>query len=150
MQAAPATPDALVTRLFEATLGAMDLFAVYLGDRLGYYRALAEGGPATSAELASRTGTAERYAREWLEQQAVTGVLAVDDAGAEATARRYALPAGHDEVLTDPDSLSAMAPMAQIFAGCVKPLPAVLEAYRTGGGVPYEDYGADLHEGQAG
>jgi len=60
----PATPDALVERLFEATLGAMDLFAVYLGDRLGYYRSLAGDGPATSTELAVRTGTAERYVRE--------------------------------------------------------------------------------------
>ncbi|MGI8976994.1 MAG: SAM-dependent methyltransferase, partial [Thermomicrobiales bacterium] len=66
------SPDDLVERLFAATLGAMDLFSVYLGDRLGYYRALAEGGAATSAELAQRTGTAERYAREWLEQQATT------------------------------------------------------------------------------
>jgi 2-polyprenyl-3-methyl-5-hydroxy-6-metoxy-1,4-benzoquinol methylase len=150
MQAAPATPDALVARLFEATLGAMDLFAVYLGDRLGYYRALAEGGPATSAELASRTDTHERYAREWLEQQAVTGILACEDPAADAGERRYRLPDGYEAVLVDPDSLTTMAPVAQIFAGCVKPLPALLEAFRTGGGVPYEEYGADLAEGQAG
>ena len=145
-----ASPDALVERLFGATIAAMDLFAVYLGDRLGYYRALADGGPATSGELARRTGTAERYAREWLEQQAVTGILACENPEAEATERRYRLPAGYEAVLVDPDSLTAMAPMAQIFAGCVKPLPTLLEAYRTGGGVPFEDYGADLAEGQAG
>jgi hypothetical protein len=51
---------------------------VYLGDRLGLFRALADGGPATSAELASRIGLDERYVREWLEQQAVTGILAAD------------------------------------------------------------------------
>lgn len=146
----PASSDALVERLFHATLGAMDLFAVYLGDRLGYYRSLAEGGPATSAELAERTGTAERYAREWLEQQAVTGILAVDDASVPIEARRFRLPEGYDAVLVDPDSPTTMTPMAQIFAGCVKPLPQLLEAFRTGGGVPYEDYGVDLHEGQAG
>ena len=128
----------------------MDLFAVYLGDRLGYYRALAEGGPATAGELAARTGTAERYAREWLEQQAVTGILACDNPGAAASERRYRLPDGYAAVLVDPDSPTAMAPMAQIFAGCVKPLPQILEAFRTGGGVPYEEYGADLAEGQAG
>ena len=54
------SPDALVERLFNSTIAAMDLFSVYLGDRLGYYRALADGGPATSSELAARTGTAER------------------------------------------------------------------------------------------
>jgi 2-polyprenyl-3-methyl-5-hydroxy-6-metoxy-1,4-benzoquinol methylase len=145
-----ATPEALVNRLFDATLGAMDLFSVYLGDRLGYYRSLANDGPATSAELANRTKTAERYAREWLEQQAVTGILACDNPDAPVAERRFSLPAGYEEVLVDPDSLTAMAPMAQIFAGCVYPLSAVLEAYRTGGGVPYADYGIDLHEGQAG
>lgn len=144
------SPDALAERLFGALIGAMDLFSVYLGDRLGFYRALAEGGPATSAELAARTGTAERYAREWLEQQAVTGILAVDDPAAGTAERTYHLPDGYADVLVNPDSLSIMTPMAQIFAGCVKPLPDLLEAFRSGGGVPFADYGADLAEGQAG
>ena len=148
--AEPAAPDALVERLFGATLGAMDLFAVYLGDRLGYYRALAKGGAATAGELAARTGTDARCTREWLEQQAVTGILACDDAAAPEAERRFRLPAGYEAVLVDPDSLSAMAPVAQIFAGCVAPLPQILEAFRTGNGVPYEDYGEDLAEGQAG
>jgi 2-polyprenyl-3-methyl-5-hydroxy-6-metoxy-1,4-benzoquinol methylase len=145
-----ASPEALVERLFQATIGAMDLFSVYLGDRLGFYRALANAGPATSAGLAARTGTAERYAREWLEQQAVTGFLVCENSTRNAADRRYSLPAGYEAVLADPESPTAMAPMAQIFAGTVKPLPALLEAYRTGGGVPFEDYGDDLAEGQAG
>jgi 2-polyprenyl-3-methyl-5-hydroxy-6-metoxy-1,4-benzoquinol methylase len=145
-----ASPDALIERLFTSTIAAMDLFSIYLGDRLGYYKALAEGGPATSAELAQRSSTAERYTREWLEHQAVTGFLAVENADADTADRRFRLPDGYEAVLVDPDSLTAMAPMAQIFAGCVKPLPALLEAYRTGGGVPFEDYGTDLAEGQAG
>jgi 2-polyprenyl-3-methyl-5-hydroxy-6-metoxy-1,4-benzoquinol methylase len=142
--------DALVERIFGATLGAFDLFAVYLGDRLGYYRALAAGESLTSRELAARTETHERYAREWLEQQAVTGILAVDNAEAGSEARRFRLPVGHVEPLTDRDSLNVVTPMAQIFAGCVKPLDQILDAFRTGGGVPYEDYGVDLAEGQAG
>lgn len=142
--------DALVERIFGATIAAMDLFSIYLGDRLGYYRDLAANGPATSDTLAQRTGTAERYAREWLEQQAVTGILVVRNPDGPARERVYELPAAYEAVLADPDSLSAMAPLAQIFAGCVAPLPAVLEAYRTGGGVPFEDYGPDLAEGQAG
>src|SRR5215210_6941189 len=85
-----AATEALVERLFGAVLATMDLYSVHLGDRLGYYRALT-GGPLTSAELAARTGTAERYAREWLEQQAVTAILDTDPAtGAEH--RRYTLP----------------------------------------------------------
>jgi SAM-dependent methyltransferase len=145
-----ASPDELVARLFSAAVGAFDLFAVYLGDRLGFYRVLAEGGPATSAELAARAGTNERYTREWLEQQAVAGLLACDNPEAAAGERRFRLPEGYDAVLTDPDSLSAMAPLAQIFVGSVTPLPALLDAYRTGAGVPFEAYGVDLHEGQAG
>jgi hypothetical protein len=60
------------------------------------------------------------------------------------------LPAGYEAVLVDPDSPTAAAPMAQIVAGCVKPLPQILAAFRSGGGVPYEEYGDDLAEGQAG
>ena len=56
-------PNPLAERLREAEMAALDLFVVYLGERLGLYRALAEGGPATSAELARRTGTEERYVR---------------------------------------------------------------------------------------
>lgn len=145
-----ATPDELATRLFEATLGTMDIFAVYLGDRLGYYRTLANDGPLTSAALAERTDTHERYAREWLEQQATTGILSCDNPEAAPSERRFALPPGYDQVLVDPDSLTTMAPIARVFVGCVKPLPALLDAFRTGGGVPYEDYGPDLAEGQAG
>ena len=59
------------------------------------------------------------------------------------------MPAGHDEVLLDAGSLNHMAPMAQLVVACALPIHAVLEAFRTGDGVPYADYGADLHEGQA-
>ncbi len=142
--------DALVERLFGATLAAMDLFAVYIGDRLGFYRILADGKARTSSELASATSTHDRYVREWLEQQAVTGLLEVVDADAEAGDREFRLLPGHVEPLTDPDSLFTMTPLAQIFAGCVRPLPQILEAYRTGGGVPFDAYGVDLVEGQSG
>jgi 2-polyprenyl-3-methyl-5-hydroxy-6-metoxy-1,4-benzoquinol methylase len=140
--------DELVGRLFGSALGAMDLLCVYLGDRLGMYRALADTGPSTSAELASATGVNERYAREWLEQQAMTGILEAVDPHASDAERRYAVPAGHDEVLLDGTSLNHMAPMAQLVVACALPIHAVLEAFTTGAGVPYADYGADLHEGQ--
>ena len=136
--------DALVERLFLATVGAWDLLAVYIGDRLGLYRALAERGPATSDELAGALGLSERYVREWLEQQAASGILDV-----ELDARRYTLPPGHDEALTDDESLNCIAPVGQLAVACVKPIDAVLDAFRTGEGVPYADYGTDLHEGQA-
>jgi 2-polyprenyl-3-methyl-5-hydroxy-6-metoxy-1,4-benzoquinol methylase len=146
---ADARRDELVERLFGSALGAMDLLCVYLGDRLGMYRALADGGPSTSAELASSAGVNERYAREWLEQQAMAGILEAQDPTASDAERRYAMPAGHGEVLLEGDSLNHMAPMAQLVVACALPIHAVLAAFRTGDGVPYADYGADLHEGQA-
>ena len=86
-----ADTDAFVERLFGSVLAALDLHAVYLGDHFGYYRALADG-PLTSSELAARTGTAERYVREWLEQQAVTGILVTDPAADAAAAGAAASP----------------------------------------------------------
>ena len=142
--------DAFLERLLQATRGTFELFSIYIGVRLGYYEALAAGGPLASGELASRTGTSERYAREWLEQQTVAGILEVDDEKAEARKRRFGLPAAYVEVLVDQDSVNYLAPLARLVAGAVHPLASVLEAYRTGGGVPYADYGADLREGQAG
>ena len=142
--------DALVERLFGATLAAMDLFSVYLGEKMGFYRALSSSESMTSTQLATATDAHERYVREWLEQQAVTGLLEVSLNNAEATLREFRLPPGHIEPLTDPDSLFTMTPLAQILAGCVKPIDQVLDAYRSGGGVPFEAYGTDLIEGQAG
>jgi hypothetical protein len=69
--AVPDRAGALAERLFGATLGALELFSVYLGAELGLYRTLAEHGPLAPAALGERAGIAERYAREWLEQQAV-------------------------------------------------------------------------------
>src|SRR5437879_8940744 len=94
-QADEESTGALVGRLFEGALGAVDLVSVYLGDRLGLYRALAEAGASTPAELSSRAGIHERYTREWLEQQAVTGILEVEDAAKAQSDRRYSLPPPH-------------------------------------------------------
>jgi SAM-dependent methyltransferase len=141
--------DALVERLFLAALGAWDLLAVYVGDRLGLYRALAERGASTSSELASVTGLNERYVREWLEQQAASGILELVRPGGHDAPPRYSLPAGHDEALVDEASLNCIAPLGQLIVASARPMDAVLEAFRTGEGVPYAQYGTDLHEGQA-
>jgi 2-polyprenyl-3-methyl-5-hydroxy-6-metoxy-1,4-benzoquinol methylase len=139
--------DALVGRLFMDAIGAFDLFSVYIGDTLGLYRALADKGPLTSSELAEATGIHERYAREWLEQQAASDLLAAD--GDEEGSRRFRLSEGHDEALLDASSLNYIAPLARAVLASVRPIDAVLEAMRSGGGVPYADYGEDLHESQA-
>jgi 2-polyprenyl-3-methyl-5-hydroxy-6-metoxy-1,4-benzoquinol methylase len=142
--------DALVERLFQAALGMSDLLGVYLGERLGLYRVLAGADSLTSSELAAAASVHERYAREWLEQQAASGILVVEDAGAEARDRRYSLPPGHDEALLDETSLNYITPMARLVVACGRPIDELLEAFRSGDGIPYARYGADLHEGQAG
>ncbi len=141
--------DAFIERFLGFASGAFSLFSIYIGDHLGLYRALAEGGPATSAELAKRTGTHERYIREWLEQQTVAGILEVEDEHLDGKSRRFSLPAGHAEPLIEHESLNYMAPLAQLLVGATRPLPAVLDAYRNGGGVSFDAYGSDLREGQA-
>ena len=107
-------------------IDAMEIFCVYVGDQLGFYRALHEGGPATAGELAARSGTNERYTREWLEQQAVAGYLAVDNPEASADERRFRLPDGYEAVFVDPESEIGGAPMAQILAGTVAPVGQLL------------------------
>jgi 2-polyprenyl-3-methyl-5-hydroxy-6-metoxy-1,4-benzoquinol methylase len=126
----------LVERLERAEIAALDLYAVYLGERLGLYRELASGGTATSTELSERAGIAERYAREWLEHQAVAGFLDVEDERAPAGERRYSLPAAHVEVLADRDSLSYSAHKAVEVIRGGRRLPELVEAFRAGGGLP--------------
>lgn len=135
--------DEFADRLFQAALGTIEILSIHLGDRLGWYRALAEHGPAGPAELAARAGGAERYAREWLEQQAAAGILEVAPDG------RFALPPGAAEVLTDRSSLAYLAPLARMLAAAATQLPALEDAYRTGGGVGWAAFGTDMRESQA-
>jgi SAM-dependent methyltransferase len=143
------TAEAAAERLFGAVLGAQQVQAAYLGDRLGYYRALADGAALTSAELAARTATAQRYAREWLEHQAVCGVLTVDDTTAAPEDRRFTLPPAHAEVYTDELSPNHVLPLARMVAGLGKQLDTLVTAYRTGGGVSWAELGEDPREAQA-
>jgi SAM-dependent methyltransferase len=141
--------DAVVEQLFLGAIGALETLHVYVGDRLGLYAALAGMPDLAPAELAERAGVAERYAREWLEQQAVAGLVDVVTDDGDPTTRRYRLPAEVAEVMTDPDSLNYLAPLASQAASLGQTVSAVLEAFQTGGGVPYAAYGDDLRRGIA-
>ena len=80
--------------------------------------------------------------------KAVSGFLEVDDVGATATERRYRLSEEHAKVLLDRDAMTYLTPYARIFVAAAQQLPAIMAAYRTGGGVNWRDYGPDMSEGQ--
>lgn len=134
-------------RLFAASLATMELANVELGVRLGLYEAMAGAGPRTAAELATATGIAARYAREWLEQQAVAGVVEVDDVAKPPDARRFTLPDAHAHVLTDDDSEACMKPCAAVVPWAGKALAIMVEEFRRGQGAAFGLF--DLHDLQA-
>ncbi len=142
------TAEAFAERLFTSGLGAIETLSVYLGDQLGWYRALTLDGPLTATELARATGTDERYAREWLEQQAVYGIVSTDPSR-PADERRFELPAGAAEALTDHDSLAFLGPLGRFVVAAARRMPELLEAYRTGGGVSWDQFGDDARTAQA-
>ena len=140
--------DELADHLFASALGTLDILSVHLGDRFGLYDVLA-GGPLDEAEVSRRSGMHPRYTREWLEQQVVSGLIEVDDPARAPESRRYSLPAEHAAVLADRDGLAYFAPFARLLAAAAVQLPALEEAYRTGGGVGWAAYGEQMRTAQA-
>src|SRR6478752_3068807 len=107
---------------------------VVIGDKLGLYRAMAGAAPTTPAELAARTGTAERYVREWLSNQAARGYLLYDGAG------RFSLPDEHAIPLTDETSPACVIGAFEIALGSVYATDTIAERFRTGGGYPWGEH----------
>lgn len=142
-----ARADAFVERVFSTILQTWDLVSMSMGLKLGYYTALLDA-PATSVQLAERTATLERYAREWLEQQAGTGMLECEDASAPPTERRFSLPAAHAEVLLDGDSQRYLGGAVRMITAATLTMPALLETYSGGRSLGWEDFGEDMREGQ--
>jgi 2-polyprenyl-3-methyl-5-hydroxy-6-metoxy-1,4-benzoquinol methylase len=139
--------EAFAGSLFMAGLAALELANIELGVRLGLYEALAGAGPLTSGELAQRCAIAERYAREWLEQQAVAGVLDVEDVTAGPTERRFTLSNAHAHVLLEEDSEACMKPCALSVGFAAKALDIMVEEFPRGTGVSFGAFG--LHDLQA-
>jgi SAM-dependent methyltransferase len=144
--AAPSATGELAGRIFAAGVGVSELCTAYLGIHLGLYRALADA-PASAAELAERTGCDERYMLEWLQAQAIGGLLAVD--GADPATARFTLAEGVYDVLVDETGPAYLGGLADILAAAGSVLPQLASAYRTGDGVPYAAYGPDGVSAQA-
>jgi SAM-dependent methyltransferase len=115
---------------------------VHLGDRLGLYRAMAGAGPLTPGDLAARTGTQERYVREWLSNQAAGGFVAYDDA-----AGAFELSAEHAMVLADETSPVFLAGAFETIASCFTDHDAFVRAFTTGEGIGWGDHDDRLYTG---
>jgi len=139
--------DALAERLFHSYIVGSELLTVELGRRLGLYDAIYRAGDVDSSELAGLAGIDERYAREWLEQQAAAGILDVAVETGVAATRRFTVPAGHVSVLLDPEHPANVVALAPFLTGFALALPAVADAYRTGAGVAYEQFGSEVRHG---
>lgn len=138
----PARLESFLHRVVGDIGAAMSSSLVLLGDRLGLYRAMADAGPLTARELAARTGTHERYVREWLDNQAAGGYVAYD-----APSGRYALPPEQALALADETSTAFVQGAFQIIAATQKALPDIERAFRTGGGLDWCDHDPDLYFG---
>src|SRR5918992_6203274 len=131
--------DAFMERIFSDLNAGMSCLSLYLGYRLGLFQALADAGPVTSQEFAQRTKYAERYLREWLSAMAAGGYIDYDP-----VSTRFSLSAEHARVLLDPDYPSYALGVVGWIPSLAGVMPQLMEAFRTGGGVPLEDYGMDF------
>ncbi|MGG5822969.1 class I SAM-dependent methyltransferase [Falsiroseomonas sp. HW251] len=115
---------------------------VLLGDRLGLFKAMQNGKPVTASELASRTGTHDRYVREWLSAQAAAGYVDYD-----AAAERFSLNPEQATIFANEDSPAFMGGAFEVFAALWIDEPKVADAFRTGRGVGWHDHSACLFRG---
>jgi 2-polyprenyl-3-methyl-5-hydroxy-6-metoxy-1,4-benzoquinol methylase len=143
------TSTTLSDRMLAAVVGSFEIAAVSLGHRLGWYRCLAGVPSLTAAALAESTGTDPRYAREWLEQQAVAGYLTVDDPAADPEDRRFALPEEHRAVLVDEVDPAYLMPLADAAVAFLRQVPRLAQVYRGLRTLSWSDLGDDVRDAQA-
>ncbi len=121
---------------------AMHAVLIVLGDRLGLYKAMGDSAPVTPAELAQRTGTHERYVREWLNANAASGYVAYD-----AAAATYTLPPEQALALAVENSPAYLPGVFQIVSSCFHDAGKIEQAFRTGQGVGWHEHHHDLYHG---
>ncbi|MCL3818982.1 class I SAM-dependent methyltransferase [Aeromicrobium wangtongii] len=144
-QGAEPDPDRLMSFVFRAVEevgSALNAALVVMGDRLGYYRAMADHGPITPQELADHTGSDVHYAREWLNCQAAGEYVRYD-----ADTGRYILPPEQVVAFTDPTSPAYLPGLFQIAHGTIRDTPQVVAAAGRGDGFGWHEHNSDVHEG---
>ena len=124
--------NALVGRMISDVGAAFSSILVAVGDRLGLWKAMADGEPLTSAELAAKTDTSERYVREWLNAQAAAGYVSYD-----AATGRFALSSEGAFTLADESSPAFFAGLFEIVAACSAGADRLTERFRSGEGIEW-------------
>jgi 2-polyprenyl-3-methyl-5-hydroxy-6-metoxy-1,4-benzoquinol methylase len=130
-----AKQEAFVGQVLANTSAAMVTTLAALGDRLGLFKTLADAGPATSAEFATRAGIVERYAREWLGGMTSAGYVTYD-----AVTGRFALPPEHMAALADEGGPMFFGGIHEMLLSASSVVDRIAEAFRAGGGVPQSAY----------
>ena len=138
----PKKQQAIHERALADLGGALTALLVHMGDKLGLYKAMSGVGFLSSADLAGRTGTRERYVREWLNNQAAAGYVEYD-----AVLRKYRLSDEAAQVLAREDSPSMLAGAFEAVAGLAVDEPKLTAAFRSGAGVPWGDHDPRLFSG---
>ena len=131
-----------VGKVLTDTSGLTTTVLASIGDRLGFWKDLARNGPATSTELAHRTGTSERYVREWLGGMVAAGYLEYD-----RSRGRFTLPPEHAPALADEGGPVFFGGMHQMLRGMTTVYDELLDVFETGGGVPQSAYHDDIWDG---
>lgn len=143
---APAIDEAKLNEFMGKAVGdmgaAMHAVLILLGDRLGLFKAMADSKPVTSDELAERTGTDERYVREWLNANAASGYVTYDTA-----AGMYTLPPEQAFALAVDNSPAYLPGAFQIISACFHDAAKIEQAFRTGKGVGWHEHHHDLFHG---
>jgi SAM-dependent methyltransferase len=121
---------------------AMNAALAIIGEKLGLYKAMAGAGPLTPAEVAKRSGAAERYVREWLASQAAGGFVNYDP-----ETGRFTLSDEHALALADETSPYYLLGGYQVILAMMRDEPKIAEAFRTGEGVAWGDHDPGLYEG---
>lgn len=145
---AAARTGAFAEQLIAMLGSATELLTIELGRRFGLYRTLHERGPMSAAHFARAARIAPRYAREWLEQQAAAGIVAVEETGSSSNHEpRFLLPEHHVPVLVDETDPAHTGPVAGVFAGVALAFPELVADFRDGRGVAFDEYGTELRQG---
>jgi 2-polyprenyl-3-methyl-5-hydroxy-6-metoxy-1,4-benzoquinol methylase len=121
---------------------AMNAALVLIGEKLGLYKAMAGVGPMSPAELAKKTGTDERYVKEWLSAQAAGGYVTYD-----AASQKFTLPNEQAFALAVEESPAYLPGAFHIVSAIMKDEPTLTEAFRSGEGVGWDEHDASLFLG---